>query len=105
MATAVTSLAGALQEARDRTLALVAPFSYAELERVQHRLMSPLCWDLGHIAAYEDLWLVHRHGGEQLLRGDLSDLDAPSRPRAPCAAARTRKSLSTVRCTRSRVAG
>ena len=84
MATAVTStLAGALQEARDRTLALVAPFSYAELERVQHRLMSPLCWDLGHIAAYEDLWLVHRHGAEQLLRGDLSDLyDALETPRA-----------------------
>ncbi len=84
MATAVTStLAGALQEARDRTLALVAPFSFAELERVQHPLMSPLCWDIGHIAAYEDLWLVHRHGGEQLLRGDLADLyDAFETPRA-----------------------
>jgi iron(II)-dependent oxidoreductase len=45
--------------------------------------MSPLCWDLGHIAAYEDLWLVHRHGGEELLRGDLADLyDAFETPRA-----------------------
>ncbi|HTN23461.1 MAG TPA: SUMF1/EgtB/PvdO family nonheme iron enzyme [Solirubrobacteraceae bacterium] len=84
MATAVTStLAGALQEARERTLQLVAPFSHAELERVQHPLMSPLCWDLGHIAAYEDLWLVHRHGAEELLRGDLADLyDAFETPRA-----------------------
>jgi iron(II)-dependent oxidoreductase len=84
MVTAVTStLAGALQEVRERTLALVAPFSHAELERVQHPLMSPLCWDLGHIAAYEDLWLVHRHGGEELLRGDLADLyDAFETPRA-----------------------
>jgi iron(II)-dependent oxidoreductase len=84
MATAVTStLADALQEVRERTLALVAPFSHAELERVQHPLMSPLCWDLGHIAAYEDLWLVHRHGGEELLRGDLADLyDAFETPRA-----------------------
>ena len=45
--------------------------------------MSPLDWDLGHIAAYEDLWLVHRHGGEPLLRGDLADLyDAFETPRA-----------------------
>lgn len=84
MATAVTSVLGdALGEVRARSLALVAPFSHEELERVQHPLMSPLCWDLGHIAAYEDLWLVHRHGGEDLLRGDLADLyDAFETPRA-----------------------
>jgi iron(II)-dependent oxidoreductase len=34
--------------------------------------MSPLVWDLGHIAAYEDLWLVHRFAGEPLLRPDLT---------------------------------
>src|SRR4051794_13021041 len=78
-----TSFAEALQEVRERTLALVAPFSHAELERVQHPLMSPLDWDLGHIAAYEDLWLVHRHGGEPLLRADLAHLyDAFETPRA-----------------------
>jgi iron(II)-dependent oxidoreductase len=45
--------------------------------------MSPLDWDLGHIAAYEDLWIVHRHGGGGLLRGDLADLyDAFETPRA-----------------------
>ncbi|MEJ7796856.1 MAG: SUMF1/EgtB/PvdO family nonheme iron enzyme [Solirubrobacteraceae bacterium] len=78
-----TSLGEALQDVRARTLALVSPFSHAELERVQHPLMSPLDWDLGHIAAYEDLWLVHRHGGEPLLRGDLADLyDAFETPRA-----------------------
>ena len=80
---AATAFAEALQDVRARTLALVAPFSHAELERVWHPLMSPLDWDLGHIAAYEDLWLVHRHGGEPLLRGDLADLyDAFETPRA-----------------------
>ncbi len=34
--------------------------------------MSPLVWDLGHIAAYEDLWLAHRHGGLELLRPELA---------------------------------
>ncbi len=78
-----TVLGDALREVRERTLALVAPFSHAELERVQHPLMSPLDWDLGHIAAYEDLWLVHRHGGEPLLRADLANVyDAFETPRA-----------------------
>ncbi|HWC26249.1 MAG TPA: DinB family protein, partial [Solirubrobacteraceae bacterium] len=72
-----------LEQVRTRTLALVAGLRADELERVHHPLMSPLCWDLGHIAAYEDLWLVHRHGGEKLLRGDLADLyDAFETPRA-----------------------
>jgi iron(II)-dependent oxidoreductase len=45
--------------------------------------MSPLVWDLGHIAAYEDLWLAHRHGGMPLLRPDLADCyDAFETPRA-----------------------
>src|SRR5215218_592545 len=84
MATAVRpALAAALQHARDRTLRLVAPFEPEDLERVHDPLMSPLDWDLGHIAAYEDLWLVHRHGGGELLRGDLADLyDAFETPRA-----------------------
>jgi len=77
------ALAEALQHARDRTLALVARFNHDDLEAVQHPLMSPLDWDLGHIAAYEDLWLVHRHGGGDLLRGDLADVyDAFETPRA-----------------------
>src|ERR1700720_1840787 len=45
--------------------------------------MSPLVWDLGHIAAYEDLWLAHRHAGMELLRPELAELyDAFETPRA-----------------------
>jgi iron(II)-dependent oxidoreductase len=77
-----TAFEQSLQAVRERTLALVAPLSHADLERVHHPLMSPLDWDLGHIAAYEDLWIVHRHGGEPLLRGDLAHLyDAFETPR------------------------
>src|SRR5438067_10723001 len=73
----------ALTEARERTLALVAPLGAAELERVHSPLMSPLVWDLGHIAAFEDLWLVHRFGERPLLRDDLADVyDAFETPRA-----------------------
>ncbi len=73
----------ALAEARGQILALVASVSDENLERVHSELMSPLVWDLGHIAAFEDLWIVHRFGGRPLLREDLADVyDAFETPRA-----------------------
>ncbi|MFZ0042301.1 MAG: ergothioneine biosynthesis protein EgtB [Solirubrobacteraceae bacterium] len=73
----------ALAEARQRTLALVASVSDEDLERVHSTLMSPLVWDLGHIAAFEDLWLVHRYGDRPLLREGLAEIyDAFETPRA-----------------------
>ena len=76
-------LLSALGLARERTLATVASICDTDLERVHSRLMSPLVWDLGHIAAFEDLWLVHRFGGEPMLRADLADVyDAFETPRA-----------------------
>src|SRR5437868_4624472 len=74
---------GALEAARERTLALVSSVSDRDLQRVHSPLMSPLVWDLGHIAAFEDLWLVHRYGERPMLREDLVDVyDAMETPRA-----------------------
>ncbi|HZU40235.1 MAG TPA: ergothioneine biosynthesis protein EgtB [Solirubrobacteraceae bacterium] len=79
----VPEIAAALAEARERTLALVACLDDRDLVRVHSPLMSPLVWDLAHIAAFEDLWLVHRFGGRALLRGDLAEVyDAFETPRA-----------------------
>src|SRR5438270_11361727 len=76
------ALVDGLAAARERTLALVEPVCAEDLERVHSKLMSPLVWDLGHIAAFEDLWLVHRFGGEPMLRGDLAQVyDAFETPR------------------------
>jgi gamma-glutamyl hercynylcysteine S-oxide synthase len=78
-----TRIVDALQEARRRTFALVASVSDDDLDRVHSPLMSPLVWDLAHIAAYEDLWLVHRYGERPLLRDDLAAMyDAFETPRA-----------------------
>ena len=73
----------ALEQARAGTLALVAGIGDEDLARVHSSIMSPLVWDLGHIAAYEDLWLGQRHAGLELLRPDLAELyDAFETPRA-----------------------
>lgn len=71
-----------LEEARERTLALVEPLSREDLHRQHTPLLSPLVWDLGHIAAFEDLWICSRTGRE-LLRPELADVyDAALTPRA-----------------------
>jgi iron(II)-dependent oxidoreductase len=52
-----------LTEARARTLLLVSPLSEEDL-RIQHdSLMSPILWDLGHIAHFEELWLTQNLSG------------------------------------------
>jgi iron(II)-dependent oxidoreductase len=76
-------ISAALTDARKRTLALVEPISDADLDRVHSPLMSPLAWDLGHIAAQEDLWLCVNAAGLDPLRPDLMVVyDASETPRA-----------------------
>ena len=56
-------IAALLHEARERTLLLVASVPEAELMNQHDRLMSPLVWDLGHVAHFEALWLVRNLEG------------------------------------------
>jgi len=57
------AIAERLLEARARTLLIVAPLTDEEL-RLQHDpLMSPILWDLGHIAHFEELWLTRNLDG------------------------------------------
>jgi iron(II)-dependent oxidoreductase len=60
----------------------VAPVAETDLDRVHDPLMSPLVWDLGHIAAFEDLWLAVRGAGLEPLRPELMRVyDADETPR------------------------
>ncbi|HET9120155.1 MAG TPA: SUMF1/EgtB/PvdO family nonheme iron enzyme [Solirubrobacterales bacterium] len=71
-----------MEEARRHTLQLVQPLTEEQLNRVYDPILSPLIWDLGHIANFEELWLVRRIGGREPLRGDLGELyDAIEQPR------------------------
>ncbi len=79
----VAQILDGLEYARARTFALIEHLEDDQLERVYSPIMSPLVWDLGHIAAYEDLWLAHRLGEHELLRPELAALyDAFETPRA-----------------------
>ena len=72
-----------LVEARDRTLELVAPLSDSDVTRQHDPLMSPIVWDLGHIAHFEEVWLLENidgaGSGAEGLRGIY---DAFRHPRA-----------------------
>jgi iron(II)-dependent oxidoreductase len=61
--TLLEPLVALLAEARQRTVELIAPLSDEDL-RIQHDpLMSPILWDLGHIAHFEELWLTQNLNG------------------------------------------
>ena len=81
--TAQDELLGELAGTRERTLRFAASIDEADLERQFDPLLSPLAWDLAHIAAYEDLWLAQEHAGRPALLPDLSTAyDAIATPRA-----------------------
>jgi iron(II)-dependent oxidoreductase len=76
------AIAERLAEARRRTLELIEPLDDEQLNRVYSPILSPLAWDLGHIANFEELWLVQTIGAREPLRGELGRFyDAIENPR------------------------
>jgi iron(II)-dependent oxidoreductase len=76
------AIAERLAEARRRTLQLVSPLSDEQRNRVYSPILSPLAWDLGHIANFEELWLVQTVGRREPLHGELGRYyDAIENPR------------------------
>ena len=71
-----------LDQARNRTLGLLEPFDDHTLCRQVSPLMSPLAWDLAHIAHYEELWLLRAIAGAPPTDARYDDLyDAFKHPR------------------------
>jgi iron(II)-dependent oxidoreductase len=60
-----------LTAVRERTLLLLRPVTPDDAERQHDPLMSPIVWDLGHIAAFESLWLLDN------LRGAIRFAEMP----------------------------
>jgi gamma-glutamyl hercynylcysteine S-oxide synthase len=64
-------LAHQLTEARARTMLLLSPLTDGELRAQHDPLMSPILWDLGHIAYFEELWLTRN------LQGPIEFVEMP----------------------------
>ncbi len=76
------AIADRLTAARKRTLELIEPLDDEQLNRVYSPILSPLAWDLGHIANFEELWLVQTIGKREPLHGELGRFyDAIENPR------------------------
>ncbi|MDY7106050.1 MAG: ergothioneine biosynthesis protein EgtB [Actinomycetota bacterium] len=68
-----TALAAELDAARRRSLEL-CDLPDADLVAQHSPLMSPLVWDLAHVANYEDLWLRGNLDGRERLRTGIDDV-------------------------------
>jgi iron(II)-dependent oxidoreductase len=76
-------IAGELDAARRRSLAILDPLDDDDLCRQHSRLMSPLVWDLAHVGNYEELWLLRAAAAHPGVRPDVDHLyDAFRHPRA-----------------------
>ena len=76
-------IAAELAAARDRTTLLTTIVDEADLVRQHSPLMSPLVWDLAHVANQEELWLLREVGGRTPMHPEIDPLyDAFEHPRA-----------------------
>jgi gamma-glutamyl hercynylcysteine S-oxide synthase len=78
-----TRIAAELAGARDRTTLLTTAVDEADLVKQHSPLMSPLVWDLAHVANQEELWLLREVGGRDPMHPEIDPLyDAFEHPRA-----------------------
>jgi len=68
----IFDLLDSLQEARVRTLDLVADLDDQQLIGPRLRIVNPLRWEIGHVAYFQEFWCLRHFQGEQpiLAEGD-----------------------------------
>ena len=75
-------IAGRLEQVRERTLSLVAGLDWQTLQTQHIPILSPMVWDLGHIANFEELWLCQNLAGLEPLEAEFATMfDAVLNPR------------------------
>jgi gamma-glutamyl hercynylcysteine S-oxide synthase len=72
--TTMTTLSAQIQDARVRTLALIAGLGDAQLIGPRLPIVNPLRWEIGHAAYFYELWILRHHGGEAPIRPDVDQL-------------------------------
>jgi iron(II)-dependent oxidoreductase len=76
-------LAARLEAVRRRTLSLVEPIADEDLRRQVAPIVSPVIWDLAHMANFEEIWCLRRLGARPSFSDEARDrmLDAIETPR------------------------
>jgi gamma-glutamyl hercynylcysteine S-oxide synthase len=100
------AIADQLTEARERTLLLVAQLTDEELHIQHDPLMSPIIWDIGHIAHFEELWLTRNLTGPiefSEMPGLYNPFEHPRAERASLPLPTLREMLARLREIRGRV--
>jgi gamma-glutamyl hercynylcysteine S-oxide synthase len=96
-------VAALLLEARARTLLLISPVPEDELMNQHNRLMSPVVWDMGHIAHFEELWLIRNLDGPVQfgeMPGMFNPFENPRSVRGELALPRLADTLDHMACAR-----
>jgi gamma-glutamyl hercynylcysteine S-oxide synthase len=70
----ISAIEAQFDDARRRTLALLAPVAEKALGRQWSPLQSPLVWDLAHIGYFEELWISRGLGGQEPLLREGDEL-------------------------------
>ena len=99
-------IADLLTEARERTFVLISGLSDEDLHRQHDPLMSPIIWDVGHIAHFEELWLTQNLDGAikfSEMPGMYNPLEHPRATRASLALPTLAQMTERLREIRSRV--
>lgn len=100
------AIARLLEDARARTLLLVSALSDEDLHRQHNPLMSPIIWDIGHIAHFEELWLTRNLDGPiefTEMPGLYNPFEHPRAERASLALPSLREMLTRMEAIRARV--
>ncbi len=95
-----------LTEARERTLLLISGLSDEDLHRQHDPLMSPIIWDVGHIAHFEELWLTQNLDGAiefSEMPGMYNPFEHPRATRASLALPTLAQMIGRLREIRARV--
>src|SRR5438552_5613915 len=69
----LTQFVEALHDARRHTLSLVADLNDEQLLGPRLEIVNPLLWEIGHVAWFQEKWVLRRGGGPPI-RADADDL-------------------------------
>src|SRR5688572_11374264 len=68
------SLAKTIYDVRQRTLDLVADLSDAEMLGPKLRIVNPPLWEIGHVAWFQEYWVLRNLRKQPSLRSDADSL-------------------------------